>query len=164
MAQSATSPDILDDELNLALYDPTRYPGVRFVSTNSPKTWTSNGTVWVFNSDVPQVIVPDRRNHAVNGASVEDFTAVAGSAGPVLRTNTQVNAAGGFNGGGTGNKAMLGHWFTAPLPLGALASLQVDYEQLTPEAGLVGNTRAARRTADRARERRIAATRRVVHA
>lgn len=87
------------------------------------------------------IIVPDRRNHAVNAASVQDFTNPTGTSGPILRTNTAVNAVGGFNGGGTGNKALLGHWLPAPLLLIGFASLSVDYEQLTPEAGLIGNTR-----------------------
>jgi hypothetical protein len=73
--------------------------------------------------------VPDRRDHSVNGGACDQFT----SPQPILRTNTTVNAVGGFNGGGTGNKAILGHWLSAPLPLGALLSVVLDYERLTPE-------------------------------
>ena len=77
-------------------------------------------------------IISSRRNHAVNGASVEDYGA-GFPLGPIMRTNTQPNAVGGFNGGGTGNKSILGHWLDAPLLLSAFASMQLDYERLTPE-------------------------------
>jgi hypothetical protein len=82
------------------------------------------------------IIVPDRRNHSVNGASVEDFSGAFPS--PVLRTNTTVNNPGAFNGGGAGNKAIFGHWLAAPLALSAFASMELDYERITPEiTGLV---------------------------
>lgn len=77
------------------------------------------------------IIVPDRRNHSVNGASVDEFSGAFPA--PVLRTNTDVNNPGAFNGGGAGNKAILGHWLTAPLALGAFASMLLDYERITPE-------------------------------
>jgi hypothetical protein len=40
---------------------------------------------------------------------------------------------GAFNGGGNGNKAVLGHWLDSPLLLGSLDSVVLDYEHLTPE-------------------------------
>ena len=39
--------EILDVEANLALYNPARLPGATFTSIDSPKTWRSNGTVWI---------------------------------------------------------------------------------------------------------------------
>jgi hypothetical protein len=77
------------------------------------------------------VIVADRRNHSVNGASIDEFASEA----PIMRTNTNVNNAGAFNGGGTGNKSILGHWLPAPIPIGSLISIQLDYERITPEVG-----------------------------
>jgi hypothetical protein len=50
MAQSTPTPnELLDLLANLALYDPTRYPGVTFTATDFPVSYTSNGTVWVLN-------------------------------------------------------------------------------------------------------------------
>lgn len=83
------------------------------------------------------VIVHDRRDHSVNGASIDG--AYSPFPAPVLRTQTQVNNAGGFNGGGVGNKAILGFWIPLAIKLSQLNTLQLDYEQVTPEAGLVGN-------------------------
>ena len=77
-------------------------------------------------------LVAGRRNHSVNAASIEAFDTTS----PIMRTNTTLNGAGGFNGGGVGNKAILGHWIDAPLALSALASIELLIEQLTPEAGL----------------------------
>lgn len=77
------------------------------------------------------VSVPNRRDHSVNGGAVDDFTKTP----CILRTNTNVNNAGAFNGGGIGNKGILGHFLTAPLLLSALARVQLDYELLAPENG-----------------------------
>lgn len=73
--------------------------------------------------------VPRRRDHSVNGGFVEYWNTTS----PILRTNTDVNAPGAFNGGGIGNKAILGHFLDAPLPLGLLASLDYTTLALTPE-------------------------------
>lgn len=81
-------------------------------------------------------IVANRRNHSVNGASVEAFS--GGFPAPILRTATNVNNPGAYNGGGTGNKAILGHWLNSPLALSAFGSMQLDYERITPEiTGLI---------------------------
>lgn len=79
--------------------------------------------------------VPNRRDHSVNGGAVDDFT----KPNPILRTNTNINAVGAYNGAGLGNKAILGYWLAAPLALGLVVSVELLIEQLTPEAGLVGN-------------------------
>ena len=78
---------------------------------------------------------PDRRDHSVNGSLVDGFD----GATPVLRTKTDAHPAGGYNGGGVGNKAILGFFAKGAMPLSALQSLAFVVEQLTPEAGLVGN-------------------------
>lgn len=78
--------------------------------------------------------VPNRRNHSVNGGAADDFTKTPA----ILRTNTNVNNAGAFNGGGLGNKAILGHWLSSPLLLSALLNITLDYELLAPENGTGG--------------------------
>ena len=79
-------------------------------------------------------IVPDRRDHSVNGAWVDGWQYAAGVAGPVFRTQTNVNPAGGYTGGGTGNKAILGHFLPpAGMPLGSLTSIEYTAEKLAPE-------------------------------
>lgn len=83
--------------------------------------------------------VADRRNHSVNGASIEHYAAPSGTTGPILRTNTNVNPAGGYTGGGTGNKAILGHRLSAPLLVSALSTIEFSVEHLTPEVGVAGN-------------------------
>jgi len=75
------------------------------------------------------VTVPNRRNHSVNGGACDDFTKTP----CILRSNTTVNLLGGFNGGGLGNKGIVGHWLPAPVPLGAVASVELTYERLSPE-------------------------------
>jgi len=75
------------------------------------------------------VTVPDRRDHSVNDGACDDFTKTP----CILRTNTTLNLAGGYNGGGVGNKGIVGHWLSAPLLLSAVASVEFTYERLSPE-------------------------------
>lgn len=72
-----------------------------------------------------------RRDHSVNGARVDE---VRNPAGFVLRTQTNNNVAGGFTGGGIGNKAIAGHFLGAPLLLSALVGVEWVQELLVPEA------------------------------
>ena len=76
------------------------------------------------------IIVPQRRDHSVNGASAENWR----NPSPILRTNTDNNPAGSFTGGGLGNKAILGHFLAASMLLSAIASIEWEQESLTPEA------------------------------
>jgi len=81
------------------------------------------------------VVVPaaiDRRDHSVNGSYIEYWNMVQPR--PILHTRTNVSPAGGYNGGGTGNKAILGHFLSAPMPLGSLLSLDWSMDTLTTEA------------------------------
>lgn len=70
----------------------------------------------------------DRGDFSVNKARVEN----AWSARPVLHTQTGVNTAGGFNGGGLGNKAILGVDVGNGLPLASLLSLSYTWRPLVP--------------------------------
>jgi len=48
MTQSSDSEaNLLDLAANLALYDPTLFPLARYVASDTPKSWTSNGAVWI---------------------------------------------------------------------------------------------------------------------
>lgn len=76
------------------------------------------------------IIVPQRRDHSVNGASAENWR----NPSPILRTSTDNNPAGSYTGGGIGNKAILGHFLDAPLLLSAIVSIEWEQESLTPEA------------------------------
>jgi hypothetical protein len=69
---------------------------------------------------------PNRLDVSVNQANVDN----AQSAVPVLTTRTGVNNVGGFNGGGTGNKAMLGIQGLNGMPLGNLNSLSWIWQEL----------------------------------
>jgi len=79
-------------------------------------------------------IVPFRRDHSVGGAWVDGFQNAAGPTGPIFRTQTNLNPAGGYTGSGTGNKAILGKFLAAPMPLGALVSMEWTVTSLQPEA------------------------------
>lgn len=70
----------------------------------------------------------DRGDFSVNKAAVDN----AWSAEPVIKTQTGVNAAGGFNGGGVGNKAILGIDVGNGLALGALTSIAFTWRPLVP--------------------------------
>jgi hypothetical protein len=72
---------------------------------------------------------PRRLDVSVNGANVDN----AQSHAAVMTTRTNVNAAGGFNGGGTGNKAMLGVQGLHHMPLAALVSLAFQWKELEAE-------------------------------
>lgn len=72
---------------------------------------------------------PDRVDLSVNGAFVEAFQ----SAKAILRTQTNVNPAGGFTGGGTGNKAILGNLGFDNFPLSGLQTLRWRQKNLTPQ-------------------------------
>lgn len=80
-------------------------------------------------SIVVDVDVPGRRDHSVNGASVDRFYTNL----PILRTKTDTHPTGSYAGGGLGNKAILGHNFASPLLLSALVSIEFTAELLTPE-------------------------------
>ena len=56
-----------------------------------------------------------------------------GESGPIFRSQTNANPAGGFTGGGTGNKGILGHFLGAAMPLGSLASVSWTVTNLQPE-------------------------------
>jgi len=48
MAQGMNAPPtILDVIANLAAYPPDQYPGASFIAEDAPRTFTSNGTVWI---------------------------------------------------------------------------------------------------------------------
>jgi len=53
----------------------------------------------------------------------------------VLATGARTNTAGGFNGGGTGNKSILGVWGIAGLPLGSLKSLSYTWKNIQGPGG-----------------------------
>jgi hypothetical protein len=74
-----------------------------------------------------------RRDHSVNGALVDAFS--SGSA--ILRTKTDGHVAGGYAGGGVGNKSILGHFLAAPLPLASLVSIEFTVLRITPEATFI---------------------------
>ena len=71
---------------------------------------------------------------SVNAAYVE----APYSSAPILHTRSAGNVAGGFNGGGTGNKAILGFKVGAGLPLGSLLGVQWTWRDLNvqPSAAL----------------------------
>ena len=69
---------------------------------------------------------PQRYDLSVNGAHIDD----AGSSYPVLVTQTTVSAVGAYNGAGVGNKAIIGFGGHAPMPLGALPTIEWEWQQL----------------------------------
>ena len=75
---------------------------------------------------------PNRYDLSVNSARVEDATA----AQPLLITLTGGNAAGGYNGGGTGNKAILGCKGHSGTPLSSITSIVFEWEKISLEAPL----------------------------
>lgn len=72
--------------------------------------------------------VLNRGDFSVNKARVAN----AWSATPVLQTQTGTNAAGGFNGGGVGNKSILGVDVGNGLPLASLLSIAFTWRPLVP--------------------------------
>lgn len=70
----------------------------------------------------------NRYDLSVNDGRVD----AAQTASPVMITNTSLNNPGGFNGGGTGNKAILGFKGHAGLPLGQLKTLSFEWEIVAP--------------------------------
>ena len=72
---------------------------------------------------------PGRLDVSVNGANVDN----AQSGFPVLTTRTNVNAVGSFNGGGSGNKAILGVQGLHHMPLAEFLSLSFQWTELEAE-------------------------------
>ncbi len=70
----------------------------------------------------------NRYDLSVNGGRVD----AAQSESPVMVTNTTLNPAGGFTGGGTGNKAILGFKGHSGLPLGQLQTISFEWEVVSP--------------------------------
>jgi hypothetical protein len=71
---------------------------------------------------------PLRVDLSVNKANVDN----AQSTAPVLTTRTGTSTAGAYNGGGTGNKAILGIQGFDGFPLSALLSLEVVWKEVAP--------------------------------
>lgn len=71
---------------------------------------------------------PNRVDLSVNTAWVMDPY----SPNPMLHTGTGGNAVNGFNGAGVGNKSILGFDVGNGLPLGALANIDWNYQDLSP--------------------------------
>jgi len=71
---------------------------------------------------------PNRVDCSVNSAHVESPYSIM----PVLHAQSGGNAPGGYNGGGTGNKCMLGYRVGNGLPLGALTSIEWTWKDLNP--------------------------------
>jgi hypothetical protein len=59
------------------------------------------------------------------------------SGSAILRTKTDGHVAGGYAGGGVGNKSILGHFLAAPLPLASLVSIEFTVLRITPEATFI---------------------------
>lgn len=70
----------------------------------------------------------NRADHSVNHADIQNPF----SDTPVMRTRTGVSSAGGFNGAGLGNKAILGFDTGDGLPLGSLATISWTTTNMTP--------------------------------
>lgn len=100
-----------------------------------PGTFGLLDAIWL-STGVGGLPISDRRDHSVNGSFIEYWNMTL----PIMRWKTNVNPVGGYTGTGTGNKAILGHWLSAPMPLSALTTLEFSVQQLTPEAGVNGNT------------------------
>jgi hypothetical protein len=75
----------------------------------------------------------NRFDLSVNAARVDAVQ----SGTPVLITGTSVNNAGAFNGGGVGNKSIMGFNGHGGLPLSGIRMIQFDYEQLSLNLGFV---------------------------
>ena len=71
---------------------------------------------------------PARVDCSVNAARVAELYSPA----PVLHTQSALPVAGGFNGGGTGNKAIVGYRVGNLLPLGALVGFSWTWLDLNP--------------------------------
>lgn len=78
-------------------------------------------------------VATNRLDLSVNAARVDNQQ----SESPVLVTGTSLSAAGAYNGGGTGNRAILGFLGHSGLALSAIASIQFDYEQVSLNTGFV---------------------------
>jgi len=77
-------------------------------------------------------VFPNRYDLSVNNARVENATATE----PLLITLTGGNTAGGYNGGGTGNKAILGCKGHSGTPLSSIKSIVFEWEKISLEAPL----------------------------
>lgn len=71
---------------------------------------------------------PNRLDASVNNGRVENPY----SANPILHCQSGGNVAGGFNGGGTGNKCILGYDVGNLLPLGAFTGFDYTWRDLAP--------------------------------
>jgi hypothetical protein len=79
------------------------------------------------------VTYANRADLSVNGALVEGFR----TTGAILRTQTNLNVAGGFAGGGVGNKCILGNWGYDNFALSALLSCRFRFLDLTPQIVMI---------------------------
>ena len=87
-----------------------------------------DGTVYQLTPSSGSLFSTARVDVSVNGAYVESPY----SARPILHTQSNVNPAGSYNGGGVGNKGMLGFRAGLGLSLGLLATFEYTYKDLFP--------------------------------
>ncbi len=89
---------------------------------------TTSGPVAVTPIDIgptPSPAFARRIDHSVNNARVDEMY----TATPVLRASSGGNAVGGFNGGGVGNKCILGI-DVGTVPLAALSTIEYTFRDL----------------------------------
>lgn len=87
-----------------------------------------DGTVYQLTPSGSTAFLAERADVSVNGAYVEGPYSVR----PILHTQSNVNPAGGYNGGGVGNKGIVGFRAGIGLGLGSLLTFEYTYKDLFP--------------------------------
>jgi hypothetical protein len=82
-------------------------------------------------------LFPNRIDLSCNKARIDNPF----SASPLMVTQTGPSLAGAYNGGGIGNKAILGFLGYDLLPLGALLDISWTWQNMAPQLPLIGNRR-----------------------
>lgn len=102
-------------------------PGCIFYDTTENRNLFWDGIADWQTLDVVGVVPGKRSDQSVNSARVDNVY----STQPILRTQSAGNVAGGFNGPGTGNKAILGcRPFTFGIPLAAIVDFSFTFTDL----------------------------------
>jgi hypothetical protein len=107
--------------------------GNLFCDTSNPQapsqvSWDAFLGKWNTLAYADSNLFPNRADSSVNNAQVENLHSPIAT----LRTQSGGNVAGGFNGGGTGNKAILGTGQGSAWSFGALTSISFTWKDVQP--------------------------------
>jgi len=132
IATPARGLEVYDSDINYPFhFNGIQWSGDGYYSPLVPNNWAPpipNSTSEALD-DLAGIPFPNRVNISVNKSTIDNYQRVI----PILRSQTGPNLTGAYNGGGIGNKPILGLRGFSGLPLGDIDSIEFTWKDLLPE-------------------------------